>query len=134
MFVLYKLANLNQIKTKFRQICKTLFQGNFGTFAGQRMNFPNLKCFEPSPSNCSIEGQHDASLNLPSGTNETMTFEQARNWISLDIDNFVSIINFVILGKATGGGLLHLSPMEALYLVFNLIIYIFNLIFLFLVS
>ncbi|KAF7634546.1 hypothetical protein Mgra_00005994 [Meloidogyne graminicola] len=72
--------------------------GNFGTFVGQRMNFVNSRCFSV---------QHDFSCEA--GTSEyslvkSTSFESKQNgkeWID----------------KNTGGGLLHLSPVEAFYLL-----------------
>ncbi|KAL7077498.1 hypothetical protein ACQ4LE_003154 [Meloidogyne hapla] len=72
--------------------------GNFGTFIGQRMNFANWKCFSSEPENCEGTSKESGSLIKSSSFDSK---QNAKEWID----------------KNTGGGLLHLSPIEAFYLL-----------------
>uniref|UniRef100_A0A914HH08 Uncharacterized protein n=1 Tax=Globodera rostochiensis TaxID=31243 RepID=A0A914HH08_GLORO len=92
--------------------------GNFGTFVGQRMNFADWHCFLPDSADITKQEQiregAEQSEQHPIGTDggggegtlrRSKAKESAAEWI----------------GRTTGGGgLLHLSPEEALYLSHDL--------------
>nr|CAD2160319.1 unnamed protein product [Meloidogyne enterolobii] len=72
--------------------------GNFGTFVGQRMNFANWKCFSSEEQEMCEAGTSKESLVKNSNFDSK---QKAKEWID----------------KNTGGGLLHLTPIEAFYLL-----------------
>lgn len=96
--LLAHLSGIDIVVSEARHAQRLYFAGNFGTFIGQRMNFANSTCFESAkPHNMPDSGNKGVgsiSRNLQ------MEKQKASEWIE----------------NNTGGGLLHLSPVEALYL------------------